>query len=146
MSLIFPDSKRKYLVDARPRPVTAKAFKPYGWVIEWPGPVTGKKNLFRIVTRESARVGWRIAYLVVRDRQIDKLERHPRSKESFEPVKGKAVLYVSRGKAPRKIEAFILDKPVILKKAVWHGIVTLGKEAHVKITENSLVKLQFFRL
>jgi len=120
------------------RKITKNNFKKYGWVIEWQGPQTKKsENQFRIVVNENKVRGWRIAYLIVRDKKIDRLEQHPRSMESFEPVKGKAILYVSSQKKPQQIEAFSLTKPIILKKGIWHGIISVSKEAHVKITENN---------
>jgi hypothetical protein len=41
----------------------------------------------------------------------------------------------------QKIEAFYLDKPIILHKGIWHNVLTSTKEAHIKITENNEVKL-----
>ena len=123
-------------------------FKRYGWVIEYPdkGVLNRKENLFRIIIREVRKTGWRIAYLVVRDKVIDRLEQHPGSYESFEPVKGSSLLFVSVCRNPARIEKFILDKPVILKKNVWHGVVTCGVESEIKITENAKVKCIYWGL
>lgn len=123
-------------------------FKKYGWVIEYPnkGRENKKENLFRIVLREKKPLGWRIAYLVVRDRAISRLEQHPGSFESFEPVSRKSLLYVASLKDTKKIECFLLDKPVILKKSIWHGVITLEKETEIKITENSRVKCVYWAL
>ncbi|MFH2137812.1 MAG: hypothetical protein ABII88_04835 [Candidatus Omnitrophota bacterium] len=132
----------------KPKKITGGNFKKYGWVIGWNdfkenlGP-----NKFRIVVREKDPVGWRIAYLIVREKTICKLEQHINSKESFETVSGgRSILYVAGGKKPKNIEAFYLDKPIVLKKGVWHGIVTLGKETHVKITENNDVDINIHEL
>ncbi len=124
--------------------ITGKNFKQYGWIIE-PGGFkqSPKENQFKIVVNEKKSAGWRIAYLIVRDKYLDRLEQHPRSMESFEPLKGRALLYVSPQKAPEKIECFMLDKPIILKKGVWHGVICCRNSAHIKITENSRVKLVF---
>ncbi|MFH0877939.1 MAG: ureidoglycolate lyase [Candidatus Omnitrophota bacterium] len=122
------------------RPITRSSFKPYGWLIDFPRKTAPKsKNLFRIVVRQPKN-GWRIAYLVVRDKVIRRLEQHPKSLESFEPVSGRALLYVSKKKQSSGIRCFLLDKPVVLKKGIWHGIMTLGKETDVKITENVKVR------
>ena len=123
-------------------------FRKYGWVIEYPNKGSGKKkeNLFRIVLRENKPLGWRIAYLVVRDRAINRLEQHPESFESFEPVRGKSLLYVASIKDTKKIECFLLDKPIILKKGIWHGVVTIDKETEIKITENSGVQCVYWPL
>ncbi len=129
-------------VKIKPKQITKEGFRKYGYIIEWEGPENKKEiNQFRIVVRRRKVIGWRIAYLIVREKHIDCLESHPSSYESFEPVKGASILYVSNQKKPQKIEAFFLNKPIVLKDGIWHGIVTIGKEAHVKITENNLVKL-----
>lgn len=117
--------------------ITTRNFKKYGWIIEFPEKHSNDRgiNLFRIVLKEKSRCGWRIAYLVLRDRAVTKLEKHPDSFESFEPVCGKSIIYLAEAKTPEKIECFYLDMPVILKKGVWHGVVTLSHESEIKITE-----------
>ncbi|MFA6350241.1 MAG: hypothetical protein WCY12_04875 [Candidatus Omnitrophota bacterium] len=128
--------------------ITTRSFSKFGSIIEYPGLAqkNKKKNLFRIVLEDPKAPGWRIAYLVVRDKMINTLEQHPGTFESFEPVKGRAVLFVALKKDPEQIESFRLDRPVILKKGVWHGIITKGRSAEVKITENSEVKCVYWRL
>ena len=127
--------------------ITAKTFKKYGWVIEYPGKnsQSRSKNLFRIVLRDSKSPGWRVAYLVVRDKSIGRMEQHPGTYETFEPVTGRSLLYLASVRNG-PIACFRLDRPVILKKGTWHGIVTLAKEAEVKITENARVKSLYWRL
>ena len=126
--------------------ITSAAFRRYGKVIEYPRrtKASRSRNLWRVIVRQP-RTGWRIAYLVVRDRQIDCLEKHPGSLESFEPMGGLGVLFVARRKDPSCIRAFALERPVILMKGLWHGIVTRGCESDVKITENSRVKSSYWR-
>ncbi|MBI4846622.1 MAG: hypothetical protein HY810_09190 [Candidatus Omnitrophica bacterium] len=142
-----PQGSGKLFADLKPKKINKNNFKKYGWIIEWDGQEKAKSvNQFRIVIRDRKVIGWRIAYLIVREKIIDKLEQHPFSMESFEPVKGEAVLFICSGKTPEKIEAFKLDQPVILKRGIWHGIICIGKEAHVKITENNRVKLVFRKL
>lgn len=127
--------------------ITAADFKKFGWVIEYPEKSKASKsgNLFRIVVRQPGS-GWRIAYLVVRDRSIKRMEQHPGSLESFEPVAGRALLYVCAKKDESLIECFALDRPVVLKKGIWHGIVTDTAECDVKITENARVKCVYWPL
>ncbi len=126
----------------KPRKITKDNFKKYGSVIEWDGPENKEENnQFRIVINESKIIGWRIAYLIVREKQVAFLENHPNSYESFEPIRGESVLYVSSQKTPEDIEAFILDKPIVLRKGIWHNVVTVSKEVHIKITENNHVEL-----
>jgi len=128
--------------------INAENFRNFGRVIEYPKKdlVKKQKNLFRKVLIESKKVGWRIAYLVVRDRVIDRLERHRGTFESFEPVRGKSLIYLASSKSKQAIHCFYLDRPVILKKGTWHGVVALGREAEIKITENARVKSQYWRL
>lgn len=130
----------------RLRALSSGNFKPYGLIIEYPKKGASKKgNLFKIIIRQPG-LGWRIAYLVVRDKSIVRMESHPSSLESFEPCGGKTMLFVSKKKDPVKIDCFILDKPVILKRGVWHGVIALGGESEIKIVENSRVKSLYWRL
>ncbi|MEI8348544.1 MAG: hypothetical protein WCI77_00180 [Candidatus Omnitrophota bacterium] len=128
--------------------LSCKNFLSFGRIITYPNKhaQARKKNLFRIVCKEYGAVGWRIAYLVVRDRAITRLEQHQCTLESFEPVKGRTLLYVAKKKDPRHIECFYLDKPIVLCKGVWHGVVTLDAESEVKITENATVKSAYWQL
>ena len=123
-------------------------FSAFGKVIEYAGKNSAgkKKNLFCKVVVENKKTGWRIAYLVVREKVVDKLERHPGTWESFEPVCGRPLLFVAGRKDVKAIRCFYLDKPVVLKKGTWHGVVTLGSEAEIKITENARVKSEYWRL
>ena len=115
-------------------------FRKYGYLIDWDNRKRkGDGNQFRVVTRERVAQGWRIAYLIVKDKAISRLEQHPNSMESFEPISGKAVLHVCNQRKPNKVESFILDKPVILRKGVWHGVTSISDETHIKITENCRV-------
>jgi hypothetical protein len=90
--------------------------------------------------KEPGKTGWRIAYLVVRDKAATKFEQHPGSFESFEPVCGRSILYVAGSNGRGASAGFLLDKPVVLKKGIWHAIITLGRQSEVKITENAQVK------
>lgn len=128
--------------------ITAQKFRRYGYLIDYPKKhLKGTtRNLWRIVATESKGFGWRIAYLIVRDKKIRRLEQHPYSMESFEPVKGKSLLYVASRKDPGAIQCFALDRPVILKKNIWHGIVTVSLETEVKLTENAKVKCSYWPL
>ncbi len=127
--------------------ITEANFKPFGKIISLPRKHNASpgKNLWRVIVRQP-HAGWRIAYLVVRDSSVLRLERHPGSLESFEPVAGQGVLFVALRKVPSDIRAFYLDKSVILKKGLWHGIVTCRPECDIKITENSAVKSVYWRL
>ncbi len=121
-------------------------FKKYGVILE--KKLEGEKvgdNLFRIISRSKSD-GWRAAYLLVRDRVLPKLENHPDSKETFEPVTGSALLCVAPKGKPEAVETFILDKAVVLDEGVWHGILTLSEESEVKICENNEVGIEYYKL
>ncbi len=126
--------------------LTPQNFKIYGKIIDYPGrEKKGRvRNLWRIVHSESAKVGWRIAYLVLRDRSLGRLERHPHSDETFEPVHGKALLFVSLTKDISKVQCFLLDRPIVLRKGIWHGLMSVDQEAEIKITENNIVVCQYW--
>lgn len=121
-------------------------FRKYGRLIEYPNKDQKgtTRNLWRIVHTEVAKVGWRVAYLVLRDRTIGRLESHPNSDETFEPVKGRALIFVSKDKDLKKLECFILDKPIVLYKGTWHGLIRIEEEAEIKIIENAKVKCNYW--
>ena len=134
--------KETEFLKIKPKKLTASNFRKFGYIIQWEGPENKQEsNQFRIVLNDYKAKGWRIAYLIVRKKQTNFLERHPYSYESFEPIKGKAILFVCTHKNMGPIEAFILDKPIILHKGIWHNVLSTTKETHIKITENSEVKL-----
>lgn len=126
---------------------TTKNFNKYGRIIEIGTVIKkhSKKNLFDIIIRER-HSGWRIAYLVLQDRYISRLEQHPDSLESFEPVKGKSIIFLALRNNPDKIEKFILNKPIVLYKGIWHGVITISKQSEIKITENVRVPIKYHRL
>jgi len=116
-------------------------FRSFGKIIGYPHKSSkGKvRNLWCIVHVEPARVGWRVAYLVLRDRTLGQMGCHPHSDETFEPVKGRSLLFVSLKKDLKGIKCFYLDKPLIVYKGVWHNLITLDPETEIKITENNHV-------
>jgi len=130
------------------RNIDAVNFRRYGLVIACPDRYVKnkKKSIFSIVLTEPAAKGWRIAHLLLRDKAADYLERHIDSFESFEPLKGRVLLFVAKRNEPKEIRSFYLNKPIIVKKGIWHNVVTLTKEAEIKITENAQVKCRYWRL
>lgn len=122
--------------------LTHKAMRPYGIIIDAKCVKdNGRGNAFGILLKEKAE-GWRIGYLIVRDKKIKRLEQHPDSLETFEPVKGRAVIAFAPNRHPDKVKVFYLDKPVVVKKGVWHEVATLSKHAEIKIFENIEVKTE----
>ncbi len=127
---------------------TIHNFKPYGKIIHYPNPEKrgNTRNLWRIVHTETAKVGWRIAYLVLRDKSIGQFGVHPTSDETFEPLKGRALLFVSKDRNLENVKCFKLDKPLIVKKGIWHNLIALDNEAHIKIVENANVTQNLWKL
>jgi ureidoglycolate hydrolase len=125
---------------------THKNIKPYGYIIDSkcakPQP---DGNGWGILLRSKSR-GWRIAYLILRKKEIKRLESHPDTLETFEPVKGKAVIALAAQNSPSRFRLFYLDRPVVLKKGVWHGLYTISKETHIKIFENSKVRCVYQKI
>ncbi len=120
--------------------VSATAFRPFGKVLEF---LPGDTSNFYIADTEPENP-WRVAVFRYSNREIRKIECHPGSKESFEPLQGITVLLVAEHDSPEDCRAFILDKPVVLAKGVWHQTLSLTPEASVKITENLEVESVFY--
>jgi len=132
----------------QPITITTKTFGPYGKVIGYPDKHKKgtARNLWCVVHCAPNRNGWRAAYLVLRDKTIGRLECHPASDETFEPVKGRALFFVSLAKDLSQVQCFLLDRPVVLFKGVWHGLVTLSTETEIKITENLNITCRYWPL
>ena len=122
--------------------VQRETFLPYGEVLEFPA---GIEETFCIITTEE-KEPWRLAVFRYTNKEIQRMECHPTSRESFEPLHGLTVLVVAPHENPEEYEAFILDKPVCLKKGIWHQVLALTEEAQVKIVENLEVKSEFYDL
>jgi ureidoglycolate hydrolase len=123
-----------------------KSIKPYGWVIDREFiKDNGRDDKFGVLLKERS-AGWRIGYLILRKKRFEKLESHPGSLETFEPVKGRAIITLAPNKRPHKAEAFLLDRPVVLKKGVWHNVAAISKECEIKIFENIEVKTEYYYL
>lgn len=122
--------------------VQRETFLPYGEVLEFPA---GIEETFCIITTEE-KEPWRLAVFRYTNKEIQRMECHPTSRESFEPLHGLTVLVAATHENPEEYEAFILDKPVCLKKGIWHQVLALTEEAQVKIVENLEVKSEFYDL
>lgn len=114
------------------QPITAQNFAPYGRVLEFT-PEADER--FHVVITEE-KEPWRLAVFRYRNHEIDTMEAHPTTLESFEPLSGITVLLVAAPETPDQPEAFVLDKPVCLYKGVWHQAMALTAEAQCKIAEN----------
>lgn len=125
------------------RNITPEGFATYGDVIGLkPDSVDG----WEIVVKAEEN-GWRIAVLEFSRRTTAVLERHPDSRESFEPLKGVTLLLAAaEGDTPDNFSVFLLDKPVCLHKGIWHQVISLSEVSQVKITENLDVSCEYHGL
>jgi ureidoglycolate hydrolase len=122
--------------------ITPELFSKYGDVIALkPTSIDG----WEIVVKVSDK-GWRIAVLEFSRKSTGVLEKHPDSRESFEPMKGIAFLLVALDSEPENFEVFLLDKPVCLYAGIWHQVISLSEVAIVKITENLDVSCEYHNL
>lgn len=119
-----------------------ETFEKFGSVLEFS---TECQESFEIVITEE-KEPWRLAVFRYTNKKIKEMECHPASLESFEPLKGITVLVVAEHEKPEEYQAFILDKPVCLKKGIWHQVLALTDEAQVKIAENLEVNSEFYDL
>ncbi|MEI6863110.1 MAG: hypothetical protein WCK38_01765 [Candidatus Omnitrophota bacterium] len=130
----------------RVKKLTKNSIKPYGRIIDGSSVKDdGHGNSFGVLLKEPSN-GWRIGYLILRSKFIERLERHTDSLETFEPVKGKAVIALARAASPEEAELFFLDKPVVINKGVWHDVLAVSQVCEIKIFENIEVKTVYYSL
>ena len=122
--------------------ITREAFAPFGSVIEFSPDFDG---IYEIVETEEVKP-WILAVFRYTNQTIQRIENHPTSMETFEPLSGVTVLIVAKHDTPEEYRAFVLDKPVCLKKGVRHQVLSLTPESSVKITENKDVYSEFYDL
>lgn len=120
--------------------ITREKFEKFGTVLEF--PEDWNSNFYIVDTEEEQP--WRVAVFRYSNKAIKVIENHPTSKESFEPLRGITVLLVAEHETPEEYCAFILDKPICLKKGIWHQVLALTPDAEVKITENLEVESVFY--
>ena len=127
--------------------LTHASIKPFGYIIDRSciKRDSGKENGFGVLLRTRSK-GWRIAYLIVRKRVMTRLECHPDTLETFEPVKGRGVIALASHSRPKDVRFFILEAPIVLKKGIWHEVATLTREWEIKICENFSVKEDYYKL
>jgi ureidoglycolate hydrolase len=122
--------------------ITQENFSAFGSVIAFPPEDTGN---FYIVASDAEKP-WRLAVFRYRNHEIKTIERHPTSMESFEPLSGISLLLVAEPETPEDYHVFLLDKPIILNKGIWHQTMAITESAEVKITENLDVYSEYIEL
>jgi ureidoglycolate hydrolase len=119
-----------------------ESFKKYGSMLD----PEDKTKVFTVVCGDKDARGWRIGVVIIGPSPVEQLEAHPESKETFEPVAGTSILLVSETDKPDNIEAFLLDRGVLVNKNIWHGLSVISEKAEVKVTENFEVDSIFHKL
>ena len=84
--------------------------------------------------------GYLMSYYSLKRRSTNSMENHPNTKEAFEPICGASIIVVAYGPKPEKLEAFVLDKPIVVYESVWHTIITLSQIVTMRIIENTEVQ------
>ncbi len=115
-------------------------FKKYGYILDF----TGEQESWEILFKENSS-GFRIAIFEIDRKKVDKLERHPDSLETFEPMSGVSLILLSENN-PEDFDVFLLDKPICLKKGIWHEVITISERSKFKIVENNEVQTEFYNL
>ncbi len=123
--------------------ITEESFRPFGRLICF--PEADRESNFRIIAAEPESP-WRLAVFRYWNHTIEKIECHPTSLESFEPLRGETLLLVAGHETPEDFHIFRLDQPVILEKGICHQTLSLTASAEVKITENLEVPTDFYVL
>lgn len=119
-----------------------ESFEKYGKVLAFSEDC---RESFEIVVTEEEKP-WRLAVFRYKNKSIKRMECHPTSLESFEPLKGITVLVVAEHERPGTYQAFLLDQPVCLYKGIWHQVLAITDEAQMKIAENLEVESEFYDL
>lgn len=109
-------------------------------------PKVTKEGFFNffVIFKEFAK-GWQIGYLEQMGKVVKVLECHPNTPEVFIPLSGEAVLLLTVD-PEEKITAFKLDKPIVLNRGIWHGVISLSESSEILIVENPDVTSEFHEL
>jgi ureidoglycolate hydrolase len=133
-------------------------FSPFGRVLE---PAVGERPevsepgsfdffvSFREPPGRENSPGWQIGYLVCSCRSLHQLERHPNTAEVFCPLGGEALLVAAEDGFtgdPAQPVGFVLNRPVVFNRGVWHGVISLTDRSTMLIVESSDVIDEFRKL
>jgi ureidoglycolate hydrolase len=126
-----------------------ESFESFGRVLEpLPGetPEVAEEDFFNffVIFKEFAE-GWQIGYLEQIGKVLKMLECHPTTPEVFIPLSGEAVLVLAID-PEEEIIAFKLDKPIVLSRGIWHGVISLSERSEILIVENQDVTDEFYKL
>lgn len=124
------------------RRITREAFAPFGEVLAHREKTEG----YEVIVRDADAAGWLLAVMTIDWKRIRRIERHPTSLESFEPLWGVTLIAVAEPGTPDDLHVFLLDQPVCLHKGVWHQVMALSERSSFKIAENASVTAEYHDL
>jgi ureidoglycolate hydrolase len=119
--------------------INNESFAKYGYILDFTG---NQKDGWEILFKEKSS-GFRIAIFEIERHSAKRLERHPESMETFEPISGISMILLADSN-PEDFEVFLLDKPVCLKRGIWHEVITISEKSKFKIVENDEVESEFY--
>ena len=129
--------------------LTRASFKAFGRILEPyqdEFPEVEEKNLFKffVIFKELSQA-WQIGYLQQTGKKLKKLERHPTTPEVFIPLKGRTILILSNDLVEIPM-GFELTRPIVLRKGIWHGVISLTEKSEILIVENEDVTDEYYDL
>jgi ureidoglycolate hydrolase len=129
----------------------APLFEPFGRILNPQKGETASQSeegLFDFYVPFTERSGgWAIGFLEYTGRMLEQLERHPNTPEVFSPLKGEALLVLAVDPEDESgYRAFRLEKPIVLNRGVWHGVICLSRKAEILIVENPDVVDEYHQL
>ena len=131
--------------------LTQELFRPYGRILEpedKEAPEVSEPGVFDFyVTFKESSQDWQIGYLKQTGKIIDKLECHPNTAEVFSPISGSVVLILATDPDNENtMRVFKLEKPIVLNRGVWHGVISLSEKSEMLIVESPDVIDEFYQL
>jgi ureidoglycolate hydrolase len=132
-------------------------FSPFGRILE---PSAGERpevsepgNFDFYVPFKELSQGWQIGYLTCTCKKLHRLERHSNTAEVFCPLEGTPLLVVSEdpavhgsGSTKWAVKGFLLDKPIVFNRGVWHGVLSVTGKSTILIVESPDVTDEFLTL
>jgi ureidoglycolate hydrolase len=136
-------------MDIKVLDINEKTFRKFGKILiptDGAIPEVYEDDIFRFyVTFKEQSNCWQIGYLEQIGKEVQKLECHPNTSEVFIPLSGDAVILLSIN-PQNDISAFKLKEPIVIKRGVWHGVISLTKSSKILIVESSEVIDEYFEL
>jgi len=133
------------------RELKQEHFQPFGRILVPQGRESAsqsERGVFDFYVPFAERSGgWQIGFLSYTGRELLQLECHPNTPEVFSPLTGEALLVLAVDpENESEYRVFRLDKPVVLNRGVWHGVIALSQKPEILIVESPDVVDEFHKL